>query len=244
MKFESLMRQAGEYLLVKSLMRKIGSGSADSKELDYHPMPWFGRATALRSEGTLSRFSAIERALDERQISKGVVLDIGSHFGFFSLKLAEKGFFVYGVESVRERVFFSFLGAHRLKYGFSPIALNIDRSNVRWLPHADITLCLSIWHHWVRHFGLDGATEILSAIVERTRRVMFFDSGEGEMGERYRLPFGEGDDAATYLESYLGRLPGVASVSRLGIHQAFSPEDAAGSRRTVSRTLFCVEMKK
>ncbi|MCC6947658.1 MAG: hypothetical protein IT539_07815 [Bradyrhizobiaceae bacterium] len=240
---DRLMRQVGEYFLVKSLMLKIGSDPAEAKELDYHPMPWFGRATAQRSEGTLSRLSTIETELEKRSIRDGVVLDIGSHFGFFSLKLAEKGFFVYGAESIRERVFFSFLAAHRLKYNFNPIALKIDRSNVSWLPGSDITLCLSVWHHWVRNFGLDNATEILAEVARKTKRVMFFDSGEGEMGERYSLPYGENDDAAAYLENYLGRLPRARSVSRLGVHQAFSPKDAKGVRSIVFRTLFCVEMK-
>jgi hypothetical protein len=240
MKIDRLLRIIGEHLLVSSLRRAVGTGP---REPDYQPMPWLGWDDAARAGGTLSRLSAIEAALASKDIRDGVVLDIGSHSGFFSLKLAEKGFFVYGAESIRQRVYLSFVAGQRIKGSFTPIWLKIERDNVARLPDSDITLCLSVWHHWVRNFGLEDATAILSALARKTRRVMFFDSGEGEMGERYRLPYGESEDAAGYLEDYLRGLPNVRSVSRLGAHQAFSPQDADGNRRSVLRTLFCVEMK-
>jgi hypothetical protein len=241
MKIYRLLRNIGEYFLVKSLTREIG---AASKELDYHPMPWLGRENAARAQGTLSRLAAIEETLASAGIREGVVVDIGSHSGFFSLKLAEKGFFVYGVESVRERVYFSFIAGQRLKGKFNPIALKVDRNNVGWIPESDVTLCLSVWHHWVRNFGLDDATAILRSVAKKTRRLMFFDAGEGEMGNRYRLPYGDSGDPVAYLENYLVGLPEVQAVRRLGAHQAFAPEDSDGIRRTVFRTLFCIEMKK
>jgi hypothetical protein len=239
MKVERLLKNVGEFFVVRSLRWQIGAG-----EPDYHPMPWLGWSSAARSSGTLSRLAAIEEVLASDGLREGVALDIGSHSGFFSLKLAEKGFFTYGVESVRSRVYLSFLAAQRTKGCFNPIALKVSRDNVGWLPDSDVTLCLSVWHHWVRNFGLEDATEILSSLARKTRRYMFFDSGEGEMDERYKLPFGKSDDPVAYLENYLSALPNAATVSQLGTHQAFAPRDSSGARRTVQRTLFCLEMKK
>ncbi len=239
MKVDRLLRTLGEFFVVRSLRRQTAAG-----EPDYHPMPWLGWSGAARSSGTLSRLAAIEEVLASDGLREGVALDIGSHSGFFSLKLAEKGFFTYGVESVRSRVYLSFLASQRTRGSFNPIALKVSRDNVGWLPDSDVTLCLSVWHHWVRNFGLDEATEILSSLARKTRRFMFFDSGEGEMGERYKLPYGVSDDPPAYLENYLRALPNVGTVRRLGTHQAFAPQDSSGARRTVQRTLFCVEMKK
>src|SRR6187200_1336964 len=50
------------------------------------------RGSALthgKGEGTVSRWAAIERELPE---PPGLALDIGSHSGFFSIRLAERGF--------------------------------------------------------------------------------------------------------------------------------------------------------
>jgi hypothetical protein len=238
MKAGRLLRNVGEFFVIRSLRWQIGSG-----EPDYHPMPWLGWTAAARSSGTLSRLAAIEEVLASVGLREGVALDIGSHSGFFSLKMAEKGFLTYGVESVRSRVYLSFIAAQRTRGSFNPISLKINRDNVGWLPDSDVTLCLSVWHHWVRNYGLNDATEILSSLARKTRRFMFFDSGEGEMDERYKLPYGASDDAPAYLEKYLGALPNVETVRRLGLHQAFAPQDSSGVRRTVQRTLFCVEMK-
>ncbi len=97
---------------------------------------------------------------------------------------------VHAVESNRERFLLSFLMAQGKKVIFAPIPLRIDRETVDLLPESDITLCLSVWHHWVRRYGVEDATYILQAIVNKTRHLVFFDSGEEEMTARYSLPLG------------------------------------------------------
>jgi SAM-dependent methyltransferase len=238
MKFEPFLRRIGEYLVIKSLKLEI-----ERRGVDYQPMPWLGWKSAARSDGTLSRFAAIEKVLTDANIREGVVLDVGSHTGYFSLALAERGFFAYGVESSNSRVYLSFLASQRLRGAFCPVALKVARNNVEWLPSSDVTLCLSVWHHWVRNYGLDDATAILSSVFRKTRRFVFFDAGETEMGERYNLPYSPSADAAKYLEDYLRSMPNVATVRRLGEHQAFAPRSPDGTRDVVFRTLFCAELR-
>ena len=41
------------------------------------------------------------------------------------------------------------------------LALALTPENVVAVPGADCTICLSVWHHFVRHNGLERATEML-----------------------------------------------------------------------------------
>ena len=225
------LRQVGETILLRALLR------SEAEELEYHPLPWVHHDTALRAEGSLSRLEAIEKVIEAENLKPGVALDIGSHVGFFSLSLAKRGWFVYAVESNRQRLLLSFLIAQRIKANMNPIRLNIDKSNVGCLPMADITLCLSIWHHWVRRYGLEDATFILGEVLNKTKSLLFFDAGENEMDERYGLPYG-GEKASEFLWRYLCGFSSLQSVVRLGEHQAFSPGEI---RKPVRRTLFCLK---
>jgi hypothetical protein len=102
------------------------------------------------------------------------------------------------------------------------------------MPTADCVLCLSIWHHFVRSYGLEAATGMLQAIWGKTGIVMFFDTGETEMTPDYRLPEMT-PDPRSWLEDYLSRTCAGSRVEHLGLHRAFDPEGGP-----VERNLFAV----
>ena len=221
-------------MLMKGLLR----GQLD--ELNYQPLPWLKNGGAQRAAGTISRFAAIEKFLKGEGTVPRVALDIGSHVGFFSLSLAKKGWLVYAVESNKERLYLSYILSHRIKANIVPLRLLINTDNVEYLPEADVTLCMSVWHHWVRRYGLEEATFILKAILRKTRRFLFFDAGEGEMSDTYKLPYGS-EKASEFLSRYLNEFPNLEAVLNLGEHQAFSPPNEKGVRTQALRTLFCLK---
>jgi hypothetical protein len=230
---EKGLRRIGESILLRALLL------SQKRELQYQPLPWLGDYDAKRAAGATSRLKALAKVLKTEEIKRGTALDVGSHVGFFSLSLARKGWFVYAVESNASRLFLSYLMARRLNARLNPIRLTIDRTTVDYLPCTDITLCLSIWHHWVRRYGLDDATFILATLVRKTRKLLFFDTGEKEMTAEYRLPYGA-EDPAEFLLRYLNQFEGLEAVRVLGTHQAIAPEDEAGIRKEARRTLFCL----
>jgi hypothetical protein len=230
------LRRVGERLLARGLV--IGQ----EQDLHYHPLsPWeegVGRPID-RSEGSYSRLEAINEILRSEAPMPRIALDVGSHIGFFALNLARQGMLVHAIESNRDRLLLSFLLAQEKKVRLAPIPLHVDRTTVELLPESDITLCLSVWHHWVRRYGVKDATYILQEIVNKTRRLVFFDSGEEEMPSSYGLPYGE-ESAQAYFSRYLPGLDGVAVSLDLGRHQAIAPADTAGARHKVLRTLYCL----
>ena len=230
------LRRVGESLLERGLV--IGQ----EQDLQYHPLSPRGAGDGGpidRSEGSYSRLEAIKEIVRSEDPAPRIALDVGSHIGFFATHLAKQGMLVHAVESNRDRLLLSFLLAQEKKVRLAPLPLHVDRSTVELLPESDITLCLSVWHHWVRRYGVTDATYILQEIVSKTRRLVFFDSGEEEMPPSYGLPYG-GEPAQTYFSSYLPSLDGVAVSLDLGRHQAIAPSDAAGVRHNVLRTLYCL----
>ena len=114
------------------------------------------------------------------------------------------------------------------------LVLPLDSENIALLPPADVVLFFSLWHHFARFHGVDGATELLEGIWTRTRGLLFFDTGENEMPDEFGLP-AMAPDARTCLARYLADHCLGGTVEHLGVHQAF---DADG--RTAMRNLFVV----
>lgn len=212
----------------------------ERRELDYHPLPNLTESKAGRASGSFSRLKSITALLAAEISSPTVAMDVGSHIGFFSLSLVQRGWFVYSIERDQSRLLLSFLLAQQEKRRLAAVPLRIDLDNVHYLPEADVTLCLSVWHHWVRRYGFTNATAILEALIGKTRRLMFFDAGEEEMPASYHLPY-DREPGAAFLAKYLRELKGVGQVRDLGRHQAMSPPDDGGRRRDVLRTLFCLQ---
>jgi len=210
----------------------------------YQPLPWLGLTGGRRARGCVRRLDAIRRQLDKAGIRPRTVLDVGANVGFFSLSFAEAGADAYAVEGEERNLRLGLMASKRLIPGsgsFVAIARWCDRENISALPSCDVTLCLSVWHHWVRHFGIDAATDMLKSLLARTKGVLFFDSGEREMPVSYGLPFGA-EEPESWLQRYLGSL-GPVQVSCLGRFEAFEPGSTERAQ-AVSRQLFAVDCRR
>ena len=199
----------------------------------YQPVPSLPVRFATRADGCESRWDAmlpvIERLDPER------ALDIGANVGFFSLSLGRQGIPTIALDA-DPRVHRTALLALRRSdvEDVGVLYLKLTPTNVHLLPEADCVVYLSVWHHMVSWYGLDAATEMLQRIWARTGKVMFFDSGEDEMGPEFGLPEMK-PDPASWLAGYLASTCDGARVQHLGSHAAFDPQGDP-----CSRTLFAV----
>jgi hypothetical protein len=200
--------------------------------IEYHPLPWVGKY-GERTEGTLSRWEVIKALTDEAEIRSA--LDIGANAGFFSISLALTGVDVIAIE--RDARAQRILAYTKSKLGLDNLAqldLNIRRSTVHLLPRADLVLCLSVWHHWVREHGFAEARELLADVWDRCNALMLFDTGQQEMPSDYRLPPME-PSPQQWLKAFLNTCCSDGKVEYLGEHAAFDPEG-----RRCMRSLFAI----
>ena len=116
-------------------------------------------------------------------------VDIGACEGYFSIMLGEAGIPTIALEGDPGASRTAMLAVRRSGLeNVGVLALALTPENVVAVPGSDCTVCLSVWHHFVRHNGLEPATEMLGSIWAGTRKVLFFDTGENEMTPEYRLP--------------------------------------------------------
>ena len=172
------------------------------------------------------------------------VLDVGCNIGYFSLSFVERGAVSYGVEMESLALRTATIASRRIareRGCFVPVRLKCTPESVALLPDGDVTICLSIWHHWVRYMGLEAGTAILRSLWERTNHTLFFDTGENEMPGEYNLPFRH-ENATTWLAQYLADNLSGGVITDLGRFKAFSPGGHEATAH-VSRTLFAVTRK-
>jgi hypothetical protein len=201
----------------------------------YQPLPWRAASgqSAARVEGVTSRWDAMLPVI--RDVQARSALDIGCSIGWFSLKLAALDIPTVGVEGYPPYYRTAIYAAKRAKAdNFAVAVMMLDGQTVRLLPRVDCTLLLSVWHHLVQQYGLSDASSILFEVWQRTDKILFFESGEKEMGPEYGLPAME-PDARTWLTEYLEQVCAKGSVRHLGLHHAGS-----GDGRVKWRNLFAV----
>ncbi len=201
--------------------------------MDYQPLPWLGLRTARRSDGVQSRWDAIHAILC--QLTVRTAVDVGCNAGFFSIKLAQDGIIVVGIES-EPRYSRTCLYTAR-KLGLEHLTVlpwKVTPVTVSMVPPADCVLFLSVWHHMVKQHGFDNATAILRQLWAKTTVVLFFETGENEMPASFHLP-AMVPNPAHYLTAYLRGTCSGSEVTHLGRHAAFDPEG-----RTARRNLFAL----
>lgn len=221
MRRTATIRGAGlSYRALKRAETRALIRSARARDL-LIPLPQLGLAgtarTSGRGRGTYARWEAVERRL---RPGPGFALDLGSHSGFFSIALAERGYQVLGYEPDLALVRLAVAAAEQAgttRVAFMPHA--IDVQTARHLPQADVVLLLSVFHKWVEASDLATATDMLHDVWAHTRGQLFFEmpnSVENEKVGRFLPAMGSSaDDAGHFIETLLGDLAGSA-VTPLG----------------------------
>jgi hypothetical protein len=194
----------------------------------YQPVSSLPGKGATRARGSETRWEAIQPVLAANRVASAV--DIGACEGYFSLMLAEAGVSVIALEGKPANYRTTLYAVRRSGLAnIGVLALVLTPETVEMMPSADCVLCLSIWHHFVRSYGVEAATAMLQAIWRKTGIVMFFDTGETEMTPDYGLPEMT-PDPRSWLEDYLSRTCADSRVEHLGLHRAFDPEGGPTER--------------
>jgi len=162
------------------------------------------------------------------------VLDVGCNRGYFVFRMAERGGFCIGIDSDRNEIMFA--DALAIVHGVSNVVFTtmvVDRKSVEGLPSVDVTICLSIFHHWVRSYGMEAAKDIMRSIAERTESYLVFETGgpEEEAQWTHELSFMQ-PDSKSWIKDLLFEI-GFRSVNEEG------PFSTTVSQ--VSRTLYIAE---
>lgn len=210
----------------------------DKPATRYQPIPFMGITEAKRSIGSISRFNAMKSYLDRHALTNGTVVDYGCNVGYFSLSLCREGFRAYGVERDWPSLDIAYTSARIAKLPFYPVHLMITPQTIDDMPCGDVSICLSVWHHWVREYGMNIATDLLKSLFAKTRKVLFFDTGEREMSADYHLPFAD-NDPQLWLENYFKQHLSPSGIELLGQFKAFSPKGTE-KNQSVVRHLFAI----
>lgn len=206
----------------------------------FNYQPFFGllnNENLIRGKSTLLRFESISKFLESKDKT---LKDIGCCTGYFCHK------FVFGEDKIAIGLDFNseFIETAKViseknkidnKTFF--IQMKISELTSQSLPKTDISLLLSIWHHWVFEFGLNSATKILINIWDSTRSKLFFESGEAEVQEEFELPFNK--EPKEWLFEYLNKNLENSKVVILdetdaGIYEHYKIKN-------VKRTLFMIQ---
>jgi hypothetical protein len=199
----------------------------------YQPVSSLPVRSATRGTGSESRWEAMFPVICEQSVESAV--DIGACEGYFSIRLGRACIPTIAIEGDPPTYRTAIFAIRRSGLDdVGVLALSLSPDNVVAVPASDCTLCLSVWHHFVRGYGLGGATEMLETIWARTDKVLFFDTGENEMTLDYRLPEMT-PDARSWLSAYLAETCEGSRIEHLGTHAAFDP-----SGRPCERNLFAV----
>lgn len=210
----------------------------DSPTFDYQPIPWLGINSAeIRGNATVKRWQQIKKNIPKSSKS---LKDIGSCVGYFCFSAAKEcGLYSYGIDIDDRFLRIANYTRERTKINNVYFTnMNIDQKTAGFLPRTDITLCLSVWHHWVYQYGVTKATLILKKIWELTDKRLFFESGEEETAKEFNLPFTTKELARETIHKYLQENLKSSKVKQIG-------KFAAGNYRHYSiqnqkRTLFMV----
>lgn len=214
----------------------------DKPKFDYQPIPWIGIKTAgVRGKATVQRWRVIRNGIISNDKS---IKDIGCSVGYFCISASKKlKMYSIGIDTKSRflRIANNSMPEEVLgRCNF--INMLIDETNVDILPNTDVTLCLSIWHHWVYVYGLVGATNILKKLWQTTGRVMYFESGEEEVKDEFKLPYPDGVLAVDWLEEYL--VTNLKDVNVIKVGKFFAGKYPHYVIKNKKRTLFMLTKPK
>lgn len=145
---------------------------------NYQPDP-FDTKSAFDPRACEGRFEVADAALQD--IKRPSVLDVGCNQGYFTFRFAQRGGVCIGIDNDRAELMTAQARAvSRRVRNVAFLELTLDQHSLRGLPVSDIVVCLSVFHHWVRHYGEDGACQMLAMLARKAGKALVFDSGQPE----------------------------------------------------------------
>jgi len=193
----------------------------DKPKFDYQPIPWCNINTApIRGDATCKRLNDIKKYFEGVNSLK----DIGCCVGYFCNSIVENyNIPTIGLDANKRFIRIANYSSRFIKNNKNLVFSNmlVTPQNVHILPVTDATILFSLWHHWVFHYGLEEATNILNQIWSKTNSYLFFESGEEEVVDEFKLDFIVNSKVSDWLRDYLTKLED-SQVSILGTYSAGS----------------------
>ncbi len=182
----------------------------------YQPNPFDpGHRQAAAGRACADRFAAFSKHLPaDTPLS---TIDVGCNIGYFVFRMAERGGLCLGVDWGRNEIALARRLAAKHNVANALFAqMAVTEKTAATLPTADLVICLSIFHHWARKLGLDGATAIMRGLAGHAGKYMVFETGQPDEPTDWAsdLHF-MGSDPQGWTQQYLSDL-GFAEVTHLG----------------------------
>lgn len=214
MKFREVLNAGLHRASLASLALRLAAQSILRTTHNYQPDPF--SHTGPDPRACAARFDAAAAELVD--LERPSVIDVGCNQGYFTLRFAKKGGICLGFDNDRAELMAARARAaiHRVD-NVAFFELLLDPESIKGLPKCDVVICLSIFHHWVRHYGQKGAEDLMRDLAGRAGKAMVFDTGQPEeTATRWarQLDFMKPDGPA-WIEGFLKDL-GFAQVRRLG----------------------------
>jgi len=198
---------------------------------NYQPNP-FDIIESITLRDCSDRFDAISNNLPHTPLS---CLDIGCNEGYFTFKFAERGGFCVGLDAGRNEIMIAdaikqLNSVNNIVFSNSDVTLE----SLKGLPKFSLVIFLSVFHHIVRHNGLEYAKQYMNEISNINSKYLVFETGQPdevtmswaeEMS--FMLP-----NIQVWVEEMLKDI-GYDNIKVIGQHQAV--------KSTVPRLLFLAE---
>ena len=178
------------------------------------------------------RFALIDNYLPNSPLSS---LDIGCNEGYFTFKMAERGGFCVGVDSARNEIMIA-KALSKIHSIHNAVFLNDSLRPKTLLGYAkfDVIIFLSVFHHIVRHNGLDYGLDFMRSLASINTQYLIFETGqpnEDGVGWTDDLAFME-PDVETWVK-YMLTSVGYKKVTVIGQNKSVKSD--------VMRLLFLAE---
>lgn len=150
----------------------------------YQPLPFPSKILPVKYSGREchDRFEAISKVLPSNIPLS--MLDVGCNIGYFVFRIAKWGGMCLGTDIGRNEIMTANAIAtiNNIKNA-AFFRFEVTPETVHSLPRFDLVICLSVFHHFVRHFGEKNAVQIMSIIANKTRYLVF-ETGQPDEVEK------------------------------------------------------------
>jgi hypothetical protein len=190
---------------------------------------------STRAAGTFSRWELMRPLLLEAGVRSA--LDLGCNSAWFVIEMGRLGIATLGVEAhpaYHRNALYAIKRSALANVGVAK--LSIEEATLGLLPRVDCVLFLSLWHHLVDDYGLEGASRILTAAWEATEKVLLFETVSAEATAQFNVPE-FAPDAESWLRDYLARTCPDARIVALGSAPVAGDEDTIEADRTLFAVL-------
>jgi hypothetical protein len=117
----------------------------------------------------------LQLLVENIETSAQTVIDIGCNEGTFARALAERGYFVTGIEGQRQYADAAMAFCQTNRTPRIKIHNKIlSPEDIMQLDRADVILLLSVHHQWVASYGLTIANQMLGQLAEKSNKQFFF----------------------------------------------------------------------